>query len=193
MLFGQSPDILIKAWTETAEWRLSGRTAPPNLYYDEHYLCTVAAGGHENVVKPIRMGERHGRRVVVNRQLEIANAFEQVIEEKTPHLHRIVRYIYDRYGFPIARLIRTKAACDVVYVIMKPLEWLFLCVIYLTDARPEDRIAVQYMPGCREFQKNTVISEHYRRSTAGQLLGSLHPASQRRNRLRNRGHSDHHQ
>jgi len=29
----------------------------------------------------------------------------------------------------------------------------FLFVIYLTDARPEDRIAVQYMPGYRDFLK----------------------------------------
>lgn len=153
VLLGQSPDAIIKAWTETAEWRLSGKTAPPNLYYDEHYLCTVAAGGHEKIVKPLRMGERHGHRVVVNRQLEIANAFEQVLEERTPHLHRFIRHIYDKYGFPIARCIRTKSACDVVYAIMKPLEWFFLCVIYLTDARPEDRIAVQYMPGYRDFLK----------------------------------------
>ncbi len=28
---------------------------------------------------------------------------------------------------------------------MKPLEWLFLAVLYLTEVHPEDRIAVQYM------------------------------------------------
>lgn len=31
-----------------------------------------------------------------------------------------------------------------MYFIMKPLEWIFLCVLYLTDAHPENRIAVQY-------------------------------------------------
>lgn len=160
LLCGQQPDALIKAWTETADWRLSGQTAPPNLYYDEHYLCTVAAGGHEKLVKPLRYGQRHGHRVVVNRQLEIANAFEQILEEKTPRLHRAVRGFYDRCGFPIARLIRTKTACDVVYFIMKPLEWIFLCVIYLTDPRPEDRIAVQYMPGYRSFQKKLKDQEN---------------------------------
>lgn len=153
VLFGQQPDALIKAWTETAEWRLSGRTAPPNLFYDEHYLCTVAAGGHEKIVKPIRMGERHGHRVAVNRQLEVANAFEQILEERTPHFHKMVRGFYDRCGFPIAKLIRTKTACDIVYILMKPLEWIFLCVIYLTDTRPEDRIVIQYMPGYREYLK----------------------------------------
>ena len=29
---------------------------------------------------------------------------------------------------------------------MKPLEWIFLIVIYLFDANPENRIAIQYLP-----------------------------------------------
>lgn len=32
-----------------------------------------------------------------------------------------------------------------VYVLMKPLEWMFLAVIYLCDVRPENRIALQYI------------------------------------------------
>lgn len=146
VLFGQKPDAIIKAWTETADWRLSQQIAPQNAMYDEHYLCTVAAGGHESIVKPIRMGERHGHRVVVNRQLCIANAFEQILEERTPRFHRAVRHFYDTYGFPVSRVIRTKGAADVVYLLMKPLEWIFLIVIYLCDAKPENRIAVQYLP-----------------------------------------------
>lgn len=144
MLFGQKPDAVIKAWTETSDWNLSQRTAPQNLYKDEHYLCTVAAGGHENVVKPIRLGVGHGREVIVNRQLCVANAFEQILEEKTPRFHKIVRGIYDDYGFPIAKLIRSKGAADVIYILMKPAEWFFLTVLYLVDVNPENRIAIQY-------------------------------------------------
>ncbi len=144
MLFGQAPDAVIKAWTETAGWALSQRVGPQNIYYDEHYLCTVAAGGHERVVKPLRMGVRHGHRVIVNRQLCVANAFEQLLEERTPRLHRTVRYVYDKYGFPVAKLIRSKYAADAVYVMMKPLEWVFLAVLYLADVNPENRIAIQY-------------------------------------------------
>ena len=32
----------------------------------------------------------------------------------------------------------------VLYYMMKPLEWLFLAVLYLVDEKPENRIAVQY-------------------------------------------------
>lgn len=145
ILFGQAPDSVIRAWTETSDWNLSRRVAPQNIYYDEHYLCTVAAGGHKKIVKPLRLGVRHGHQVIVNRQLCVANAFEQILEERTPGFHRVVRHFYDKYGFPVARLIRSKYMADFVYFLMKPLEWLFLAVLYLTDVHPEDRIAVQYM------------------------------------------------
>lgn len=148
ILFGQEPDAFIKAWTNTADWTLSQQTGPQSLIYDEHYLCTAAAGGHRKVVRPVRMGLRRGHRVIVNRQLMIANAFENVLEEKTPCLHRRIRSFYDRYGFPVADLIRkNRIACDLVYLAMKPAEWFFLAVLYLVDANPENRIAVQYLPG----------------------------------------------
>ena len=144
-LLGQAPDAVIKAWTETADWNLSNRIAPQNIQVDEHYLCTVAAGGHKKIVKPIRLGKRHGHEVIVNRQLCIANAFEQILEEKTPKFHKKIRGFYDKYGFPISRLIHSKYIADCIYFIMKPLEWFFLMVLYLVDREPENRIAVQYM------------------------------------------------
>ena len=150
-LFGQQPDIVVKAWTETADYTFSQRIPPPNLTQDGHYLCTVAARGHEGLVRPLRLGERNGHLVVVNRQLEIANAFELVLEERTPRLHRAIRNFYDRHGLPIAKKIRTKCSADFVYIIMKPLEWFFLIVLYLTDVKPENRIHVQYLPGYRNF------------------------------------------
>lgn len=152
VLFGQSPDAVIRAFTETSDWNLSQQTAPQNIYYDEHYLCTVAAGGHKKVVKPQRLGVRHGHPVIVNRQLCVANAFEQVLEERIPRFHRGVRYVYDTYGFPVAKRIRSKYTADLVYLVMKPLEWLFLTVLYLTDANPENRIALQYTgKGLKDF------------------------------------------
>ena len=147
VLFGQQPDALIKVWTETSDWNLSRRQAPQNVFEDEHYLCTVAAGGHKKLVKPLRLGVRHGHEVIVNRQLCVANAFEQILEERTPGFHRRVRYIYDTYGFPIAKMIHSPYIADIVYLLMKPLEWLFLIVLYSCDVNPENRIAVQYLPG----------------------------------------------
>lgn len=63
-----------------------------------HYLCTVAAGGHGKTVKPLRLGTRRNETIVVNRQLGVANAFEELIQERTPGLHRKIRGAYDRNG-----------------------------------------------------------------------------------------------
>lgn len=145
ILFGQKPDSLIQAWTQTSDWTLSLKQAPPNVLYDEHYLCTVAAGGHPELVKPLRMGERHGHRIVVNRQLLVANAFEELLTERMPGVHRRLRHFYDCYGYPVARHIRNRWTADIVYLMMKPLEYFFVIVLYLFDTEPENRIAVQYL------------------------------------------------
>ena len=143
-LFGQAPDSIIQAWTQTSDWTFSQQVAPPNLPMDYHYLCTVAARGHRRLVKPLRIGKRHGHWVLVNRQLAIANAFEELLQERTPHLHKVLRNAYDRCGYPIANHIRSPWASDAVWLLMKPAEWFFLAVLYLFDCNPENRIAVQY-------------------------------------------------
>ena len=143
-LFGQTPDSIIQAWTQTSDWTLSQQIAPQNIYVDQHYLCTVAAGGHPKVVKPLREGRRHGHKVLVNRQLCIANAFEQLLEERLPRTHRAIRSFYDKCGYPIAKHIKSPYMADAIWFLMKPLEWFFLTVLYLCDPKPENRIAVQY-------------------------------------------------
>jgi len=146
LLFGQKPDSAIRAFTETSDWTLSTKISPPPVTEDAHYLCTVALQGHEELVKPTRMGLRRGEKIVVNRQLCVANAFEQLLEERTPRFHRALRNFYDTYGYPISRHIKTPVTADLIYLIMKPLEWLFVVVLYLFDEKPEDRIARQYLP-----------------------------------------------
>ena len=76
----------------------------------------------------------------------LANAFEQLIQERTPKLHRRIRDFYDKYGYPVSKHIRSAWSADVVYIIMKPLEWFFLLTLYLCDTKPENRINSQYLP-----------------------------------------------
>ena len=144
ILLGQGPDGVIKAFTMTADWTFSQQIPPPPIDYDGHYLCTVAAGGHEKIVKPVRYGKRRGETIVVNRQLLASNAFEDLIMERTPRFHRAVRSFYDKHGYPISKYITTRTRADMVYFVMKPLEWLFILFLYTFDTHPENRIAVQY-------------------------------------------------
>ncbi len=144
ILTGQGADSLIKAFTMTADWTFSQQIPPPPQEYDGHYLCTVAAGGHRKLVKPIRMGVRNGEKIIVNRQLCIANAFEDLLIDRVPRLHRKIRNFYDAYGYPVSRHITTPFRADIVFLLMKPLEWFFLFILYLFDNKPESRIAMQY-------------------------------------------------
>ncbi|MCQ2969188.1 MAG: hypothetical protein MJ191_03520 [Clostridium sp.] len=146
VLFGQKPDSFIQVFLDTSSYNYS-KVIPPDpiiIPGDGHYLCTVAARGHKNVVKPLRSGIRHGRRVTVNRQLMVANAFENILEQYTPKLHKFIRYIYDKYGYPLSNHINTKFSADIVYILMKPLEFVFLIILYCVDVKPENRINIQY-------------------------------------------------
>ena len=146
ILFGQKPDSFIRVFMETSSFNYSKIPAPsPQIVSgDGHYLCTVSVKGHKNIVKPLRAGIRHGERITVNRQLLIANAFENVIEERVPKCHKVIRNFYDKYGYPISKHINTKWSADFVYILMKPLEWFFLFVLYTVDKNPENRIHIQY-------------------------------------------------
>lgn len=148
-LFGQQPDAIIQAFTQTSDWAFSLKEAPLTVVVpsgDGHYLCTVSLKGHRKLVKPLRYGIRRNQRIVVNRQLCVANAFEDLIHEKLPRFHRAVRNFYDKYGYPLSKHINSAISADIVYILMKPLEYVFLFVLYLFDKKPENRIAVQYLP-----------------------------------------------
>ena len=148
ILFGQGADGPAKAFTMTADWTFSAQVPPSPLPLEytgsTHYLCTVAAGGHRALVKPLRFGIRGGQKIVVNRQLAVANAFEELLQERFFRLHRALRRFYDTHGYPVSRLITTKLRADIVYILMKPAEWLFTCALYLLCTAPEQRIRRQY-------------------------------------------------
>ena len=144
ILFGQRPDAALKVFTDTSDWTFSQQVSPP-IEYVGHYLCTVAAQGHPDVVKPMRYGCRHGNKIIVNRQLCVANAFEQYVMEKSPRFHKNIRGFYDRYGYPISKHITTKKRANIIYILMKPLEWAFVLFLYTVDNKPENRIATQYL------------------------------------------------
>jgi hypothetical protein len=42
-------------------------------------------------------------------------------------------------------VFNNRFVADFIYLLMKPLEWLFLAVLYTVDRKPENRIAKQYL------------------------------------------------
>ena len=148
MLFGQKPDSFILAFTDTYKHGLSQLDCSKVVCPDGHFLCTIAASGHTNLVKPVRKGIRHGYLIKVNRQLLVSNAFEDLLQEKVPLLHRHIRRTYNAIGGNFAKVyvvLSNKWMSDIIYIVMKPLEWAFLASLYLLDRYPENRIAKQYL------------------------------------------------
>jgi hypothetical protein len=144
ILFGQDYNSLVKVFTDTTTWTFSQKMHPPVLEHKGHYLCTVAAKGSPGIVKPVKIGQRHGNPIIVNRQLQIANAFEELIQDMSPGFHRFIRRNYDKYGYNLSLKINTERASNITYLLMRPLEWFFLMVLYLFCVQPESKIKKQY-------------------------------------------------
>jgi len=147
--FGQKPDTLIRAFTDTYKHGFSQLDYMcDNVECGGHFLCSVGANGHRTIVKPVRYGERNGSKIICNRQLLISNAFEELVQEKTPAVHKFIRRNYNKVGNLIHKhyhVFKNKIISDIVYLLMKPLELVFLLILYTFDKKPEDRIAKQYL------------------------------------------------
>jgi len=163
MLFGQKPDSIIKVFTDTYKHGFSQLDYMcDNVQCGGHFLCSVAANGHKEIVNPTRLGERGGNKIMCNRQLLVANAFEELVEENLPGMHHFIRKNYNKVGAVIHRyygIFNLKFIADFVYVIMKPLEWFFLVVLYTFDRYPENRIAKQYLSRAdrKEIESKTSV------------------------------------
>lgn len=156
LIFGQKPDSLIRAFTDTYHHGFSQLDSQcDNVDCGGHYLCSVAANGHKKFVKPIRLGERCGGKIICNRQLLVSNAFEELLQEKLPFFHKPIRKAYNNVGDVVHKyygIFNNKYVADTVYVLMKPLEWLFVIVLYTFDMKPENRIAKQYLSNADRVQ-----------------------------------------
>ncbi|MFT3701074.1 MAG: hypothetical protein QM802_01825 [Agriterribacter sp.] len=140
---------MIRAFTDTYKHGFSQLDYMcDNVECGAHFLCSVGANGHRRIVRPIRYGERNGGKIICNRQLLVSNAFEELLAEKFPKLHRVIRRKYNRVGNFIHRyygIFNIKLVSDIVYILMKPAEWIFLLTLYSFDNKPENKIAKQYL------------------------------------------------
>lgn len=149
ILFGQKPDSMIKAFTDTYKHGFSQLDhLCENVECGGHFICSVGANGHKNIVNPIRYGERNGSKIICTRQLLVSNAFEEFLQEKFPVGHKIIRKNYNKVGNVVHKhyhIFNNKFVSYTVYLLMKPLEFVFLMTLYTFDHKPENRIGSQYL------------------------------------------------
>ena len=89
--------------------------------YGDCFVVSAAARGHPRFV-----GSYYDRAVgrSVNSQLHTLRAFEHRLAQRHPALHHRLRRLYNRIGPPIAAYIRSPLSADVMYLLLKPAEWL---------------------------------------------------------------------
>ena len=89
------------------------------------YIATAATRGHRRFV-----GRREINGVSLTPQLAMLKAGEFAIAARWPGVHRAMRGVYDVIGPRLATLIRNPVTADLVYVSLKPFEWLTVLCLY---------------------------------------------------------------
>ncbi|HET6430490.1 MAG TPA: DUF6688 family protein [Phycisphaerae bacterium] len=84
------------------------------------FVVSAAARGHRRFVGSA-IDPAGG--VPVNRQLARLRAFEGRLRARWPRVHRPLRRLYNIVGPAVARRLRSPWAADIVYVLLKPVEW----------------------------------------------------------------------
>ncbi len=95
--------------------------------YGDCFVVSAAAQGHSGFVGS-HFDPQLGR--TVNGQWRTLRRFEDHLARRQPGMHRRLRQLYNQVGPPVAARIRSPLAADVVYVLLKPIEW--VARLYLT-------------------------------------------------------------
>lgn len=116
------------------------------------YIATAAAQGHPRFVGSRLVRLPDGRRMRVNRQLQVLKCAELSLLAVFPRLHRGLRAVYDTCGRPLARGIRQPVVADLAWLLLKPAEW--LAGLALRALVPgSDRIARAVYTGARRADR----------------------------------------
>ncbi len=90
----------------------------------ECFVVTAASRGHEKLVGPFTQTLHRGQYRNANQQLIALWNFERLWREQLPQSHRWFRSLYNRMGPAVARHINSPWKADLLYLALKPAEWL---------------------------------------------------------------------
>jgi hypothetical protein len=122
-LFGSLPFWFLSIW-----WSKHIYASLPDKSPD-CFIVTAASRGHEKFVGPFSEIERDGRKFFANRQLVTFWQFENLWQKFSPRSHKNFRWLYNRLGPQIAVKIKSAWLADLIFVLLKPVEWLANCAL----------------------------------------------------------------
>jgi hypothetical protein len=131
--------VLFSAWLATLLAAIAAKIPLAMRFYDslpnqppqDCFIVTAASRGHGWLVRTWR--DDCGR--TVNRQLMTFWQLEATLAATAPRFHRVLRGIYNRFAPPIARCIVFRWMADIVYLLLKPLEWTAVVILRRSDRR----------------------------------------------------------
>ena len=104
--------------------------APPNSCF----VVTAASHGHPWFVGSRCVRGADGCLRNINDQLLVFWALESIWQKQAPAFHAILRRIYNVWGYRAAGLIRNRWLADLVYLLLKPAEWLAVAWLKLAGS-----------------------------------------------------------
>jgi hypothetical protein len=116
--------LTVPAWLTSWQWSRQVYESLPNQAPSGCFVVTAAGRGHPNVVGPFFEIEHAGKSCRANQQLITLWQFEERWRKQFPLSHAAFRRIYNRFGSLIAARIRSQWQADVMFLILKPAEWL---------------------------------------------------------------------
>ena len=112
------------AWRTSFIWMLQEYAKLPTTPSEHCYVCTAAARGHRRLVGAEEYTAPDGTIHRVNDQMRYLKAAELLLASTSPPVHRVARRVYDRIGPILAAGLVHPLLGDVVYLSLKPPEWL---------------------------------------------------------------------
>jgi len=113
----------IPFWIGSLIWSRRIYESLPNNSPD-CFVVTAAARGHEPIVGPFVQVIRRGKMRHANQQLVTLWQFEALWQARAPRSHALFRRFYNRLGPAVAGRIQSPWLADMVWVAIKPIEWL---------------------------------------------------------------------
>jgi hypothetical protein len=116
-------------------------TEPPKCY-----ISTATARGHSWIVNSTLTRTTNGSIFPINHQMQYFKCAELILQQSFPRIHQLSRKLYNNIGRFLASGIIHSIIADMVYLLLKPLEWLvrFILIWLVPDI---DRLAEKIYKG----------------------------------------------
>jgi hypothetical protein len=141
-------------WAVSIWWSYKTYLSLPD-HVDRCFVVTAASQGHRTFVGPFLEVQHHGGKRIANQQLATLWAFEALWRNCAPRSHAAFRGVYNVIGPMIARQIASPWVADVVFVVLKPVEFFARFAVKVTAFRRvklEPRHLGSYVQNARQSQ-----------------------------------------